>query len=117
MYYFKILICSIILFSILRISFSQKKPKTCHVLALEGGGDKGAYQGGVIKGLIDNLPSNKTRYDVVTGISVGSINAAAFSVFKKGDEKEAADFILDTWRSIKSRKTVYVNYWLGPLYG
>lgn len=95
----------------------EKKNKLCHVLALEGGGDKGAYQGGVIKGLIDNLPSNKTRYDVVTGISVGSINGAAFSVFEIGKEKEAADFILNTWREIKSRNTIYQNYWLGPLYG
>jgi NTE family protein len=61
--------------------------------SLRGGGDKGAYQAGVIKGLIDNLPSNKTDYDLVTGISVGSINAAAFSVFEIGKEKEAADFL------------------------
>jgi predicted patatin/cPLA2 family phospholipase len=110
------LLCFIILFSIISNCFSFKN-KNCYVLALEGGGDKGAYQAGVIKGLIDNLPSNKTRYDVVTGISVGSINAAAFSVFEIGQEKNASDFIINTWREITGTNTVYKNWMLGPLYG
>ncbi len=108
---------SYLIFSFILSHTFSKKDKYCNVLALEGGGDKGAYQAGAIKGLIDNLPSNKTDYDVVTGISVGSINAAAFSIFQIGKEKEAANFLLNTWREIKNRKTIYQNYWLGPLYG
>ena len=110
------LLCFIILFTIISNCLS-KKNENCYVLALEGGGDKGAYQAGVIKGLIDNLPTNKTRYDVITGISVGSINAAALSIYEIGKEKEASEFIIKTWREITGKNTIYKNWWLGPLYG
>lgn len=57
------------------------------------GGVKGAYEVGALKGLIDNLAAQDTAYDIVSGVSVGSINSAALSLFKKGEEKEAVDFL------------------------
>jgi predicted acylesterase/phospholipase RssA len=95
---------------------TQEQDK-CRVLALEGGGDHGAYQAGVLKGLISNLKSSETRWDVVTGISVGSLNAAALAIYEIGDETAAVDFILETWRNIKGKGDIYQNWWLGPLYG
>jgi predicted acylesterase/phospholipase RssA len=32
------------------------KSEICRALALEGGGDKGSWEAGVIKGLVDHLP-------------------------------------------------------------
>ena len=34
---------------------------------LSGGGDKGAFEVGVLKGLIENLPDEETDYNVISG--------------------------------------------------
>lgn len=73
----------------------------CRAISFEGnhqsdvvaGGVKGAYEIGALKALIDNLPAKDVAYDVVSGVSVGSINSAGMSIFKKGDEKNAIDFL------------------------
>lgn len=103
---------------ILFLSCFASKAETqdrCYVLALEGGGDKGAYQAGALKGLVDNDP--ETKWDVVTGISAGALNAASISIFAVGDEKSAIDFTLNRWRNIKGKGDIYQNWWLGPLEG
>ena len=41
-------------------------------------------------------------YDVVSGISVGAVNAGAFALFPKGQEKEAADFVVEKWTNLES---------------
>lgn len=87
----------------------------CYVLALEGGGDKGAYQAGALKGLVAH--ANDTKWDIITGISVGSLNAAAMAIYDLGDEHEATDFLLKQWRLIKGHGDIYQNWWGGPLYG
>ena len=73
----------------------------CRVLVLEGGGDKGAYHAGAFDSLVELLPSNEVAYDVITGISVGSLNAAAISFFEKGDEIRAKDYLNNIWKTIK----------------
>jgi NTE family protein len=48
---------------------------------VSGGGSKGAYEVGVMSqmvGILDN------EYDVITGVSVGSINAMGFGVYDYG---------------------------------
>jgi len=107
----------LVLFSDILQKTKCRKDNKCYILALEGGGDKGAYQAGAISGLIANLPTNMTQYDVVTGISVGALNAAGFSIFEVGKEKEASDFLLDKWRTLKGKKSIFKNWFLGPLYG
>jgi predicted patatin/cPLA2 family phospholipase len=93
------------------------KDGNCYVLALEGGGDKGAYQAGAIKGLIDSVPSGRIEWDVITGVSVGALNGAGLSIFAQGDEKTAVDFIINIWKNISGDGDIYKNWWLGPLYG
>lgn len=51
-------------------------------------------------------------YDVITGISVGSLNAYLLSLFPKGDEKEALDYAAKLWKII-DRKSVW-QMW--PIY-
>ena len=61
--------------------------KSCKALALSGGGSKGSYEAGVLYGLVNNDPDKtKYAYDVVTGVSAGSINTVAVSLFAPGDE-------------------------------
>lgn len=83
--------------------------KKCKALILEGGGDKGAYQVGGIRGLVEALDPKETQYDVVSGVSIGAINSVAFSLFEKGDEIAATDFMIDFWHNLTA-DVVYANW-------
>jgi len=63
----------------------------CRALALSGGGDRAAYEVGVLRGLVSLLPTEETSYDVVTGISAGSCVTGAFSAFPIGKEAGAVE--------------------------
>jgi predicted acylesterase/phospholipase RssA len=105
-----ILICSILL-------LAYAKQDHCYALALEGGGDKGAYQAGALHEIIKHHNDETVAYDIVTGISVGAINGAGMANFEKGQENEAADFILELWRGL-SKDEVYKNWhWGGVVRG
>ena len=81
----------------------------CRVLVLEGGGDRGAYHGGAFETLVEMLPPNEVAYDVITGISAGSLNGLSISLFEKGDEKRARDYLKNIWTTIK-RENIYKNW-------
>lgn len=70
----------------------------CYALAMAGGGTKGAYEAGVLWGLYHAIPDKtKLAYDVVTGVSAGSINGAAVSLFAPGDENSMVKSLSETW--------------------
>ena len=104
----------------LALLFSSTLAETngrCYALALQGGGDKAAYQAGVLSGLINGLGSSSVSYDVITGVGIGSINGAVLSAHAKGDEKAAANEVLNIWKTIKE-KDIYQNWsWGGPVRG
>jgi len=52
-------------------------------LVLSGGGARGAYQVGVLRGLVDGgfLPAGGSGVDIIVGSSAGSINGAACAAF------------------------------------
>jgi len=54
-------------------------------------------------------------YDVLEGVSIGSINAAVFSTFERGDEKSAIDELEKLWLSLPVKE--FWDWWptLGPL--
>jgi predicted acylesterase/phospholipase RssA len=66
----------------------------CHALALSGGANKGAYEAGVIWGLVNALTPEEVRWDVVTGVSAGAMNAAGMSIFEVGNEVAMSEFLL-----------------------
>ena len=70
--------------------------KKCTAVALSGGGSHGAYEAGVLQSLIQSNPKD-FEYDVVTGVSAGSINALAVSAFEIGDEVNMVQWISDIW--------------------
>ena len=49
--------------------------KKCRAVALSGGGSNGAWEMGVLYGFTHYGNPSDFAYDVVTGISAGSINA------------------------------------------
>jgi len=104
-----IFIFSITFIVLFHATYSQK---VCRAVALGGGGDRGAYEAGAVWGLFDK-DSSIVNWDVVAGISAGSINSASIAMFPKGQEKQANDFLLKRWRNIK-RSDVYKD-WPGGL--
>jgi len=65
--------------------------KYCYALAMSGGGSFGTYETGVVWGLLHYGNPEYYEWDVFTGVSAGSINAAMFSVWPKGKEVEMSE--------------------------
>ena len=96
---------------ILNFSLSHTEPlHKCRALALEGGGDAGSWQAGVIAGLVENLPANEVEYDVISGVSVGSINGLYVATYEKGDEKKMAEELLYRWGNL-TQENIYVPWY------
>jgi NTE family protein len=69
----------------------------CYALALSGGGSKGSYEAGALLAFTSKLAGSEIEWDIVSGISAGSMNTVGMSVFPKGQEVEAAAAIKDLW--------------------
>lgn len=76
------------------------RPATGVGLVLSGGGVRGAYEAGVLSGLFDVLrPSTKPMFEVISGASVGAINAAHLAANAHSAE-QGIDELVRTWRSL-----------------
>jgi NTE family protein len=71
---------------------------------LSGGGARGAYQAGVLQGLLDIgvLGEGPLGFDVIVGSSAGSLNAALLAVFAD-DAREAVREIVDIWKTVEAK--------------
>ena len=69
----------------------------CRVLALRGGGTKGAYEIGALKAMAEMLDPIDIAYDVFAGVSIGALNAAMLSTFERGDEAEGIKKMVNIW--------------------
>jgi len=87
----------------------------CYGLALEGGGTRGAYESGALLALTEFLPVAETSYRIISGISIGAINACSCAGFEVGDERNMALHVQGTWNGITSRKIIY-SIWRGDLF-
>src|SRR5215218_10087791 len=67
-------------------------------LVLSGGGARGAYQAGVLRGLARRIPD--LRFSIITGVSAGAINAT-FIAAHPGSLAEAAADLSDLWASLR----------------
>jgi len=91
--------------------------KSCTALAMSGGGSKGAFEAGAMWGLVKNDPNpEKYKWDVVTGVSAGSLNAAIVTGFAPGEEDEMVEYASDLWKNT-GNKDAYENWWGGMLRG
>jgi NTE family protein len=68
-------------------------------LVLGGGGPRGAYQAGVLRGIARRFPD--ARFPIVTGISAGAINTT-FLASHQGTFPEAAEQLVALWRRLGS---------------
>lgn len=76
------------------------------VLVLSGGGAKGAFQAGVVKALTEK----GHRWDAIAGVSVGSINGSFLAQFRKEDQAEAADKLVEFWNQMKGDGDVFKRW-------
>ena len=83
----------------------------CTALVLSGGGSNGAWEVGAFWGFLNYGNPDDYKYDVVSGISAGSINTLALSVWEIGKEKEAAQWVSDLWKNLKT-SDVWKNWTL-----
>lgn len=86
----------------------------CLGLALEGGGSRGAYEAGVLYGLTNSTQAGNLQWNVVTGISIGALNAGIVALYPMGQEAAMSEFIVSYWKSFYSNDQVYVE-WPGGL--
>jgi hypothetical protein len=97
--------------SIFLFTIFSKVINSCKILSLSGGGVFGAYEIGLVSNLIEK---NKT-WDLITGISSGSINAAYLSTVVSGEEKYKVNEFKNFWINLEN-KDIYNNiYFLNGL--
>ncbi len=92
--------------------FSQPKEPPKIGLILTGGGARAAYQIGVLKAIMTQLPRNqKSPFKVISGTSAGAINAVTLathaSCFNLGVKK--SEWV---WKNFTTNQ-VYVSSWFG----
>lgn len=95
---------------------SAAKKQTCTALALSGGGSNGAWESGVMWGLLNYGNPADYQYDVITGVSAGSINAMAMSGWEIGREVEMVQWLSDLWKDLHT-SDVWVDWSLGKVSG
>jgi predicted acylesterase/phospholipase RssA len=66
----------------------------CYVMSLSGGGAKGAFEAGVVSGLINKTSPAERQWQYFTGISAGSILTGGSHLFSIGQEAELGDFLM-----------------------
>jgi len=80
-------------------------------LVLSGGGAKGAWQVGALQRLVEG----DAAYGVVTGTSVGALNAAALAQYRVGEEAKAVAGLRALWLGIRGNRSIYKRWWWGLL--
>ena len=81
-------------------------------MSLSGGGTKGSYEVGVLHKFARMLNGTDAQYDVISGISIGSVNGAFLSFFEIGDEKNATQYLADYWLYNTTNSGTY-KFWPG----
>ena len=88
--------------------------KKCRALCLEGGGDSGSWEAGVLQALVEKLPAEEVAWDIISGVSVGALNGFFISSYPKGEEKQMAKDLQDFWRQMNKDKA-YTSWGWGYL--
>ena len=82
----------------------------CRALALSGGGNKGAWEAGVLWGLLHYGDPADFAWDVSSGISAGALNTAFAAVWETGTETDMTETLSEIWASITDNSDIYVPW-------
>jgi len=75
----------------------------CRALVMSGGANNGAWEAGVLWGLVHYGNPADFTWNVVTGVSAGAINTGAVVVFAPGDEVTMSEFLSYSWTTITTQ--------------
>ncbi len=75
-------------------------------IVLTGGGARAAYQVGVLRALARRLPS--ARFDVITGVSAGAINAL-FLASRHGALRDVVEELTKVWATLPLKDVVRID--------
>ncbi len=81
---------------------TRREPRTA--LVLSGGGARGAYQAGVLQGLLEHglVSRDVSSFDILVGSSAGSINSGLLAAFADQFAR-GADALTQIWSSIEAK--------------
>jgi predicted acylesterase/phospholipase RssA len=63
----------------------------------------------------ENIATGKYEYDMVTGVSGGSINALAIAGWKKGDENNLVEWLTNAWRNLSTKNVFHLWSGMHPI--
>jgi NTE family protein len=92
-----------------RASSAARRP--VRAIVLSGGGARGAYEAGVLRYLLDELPErlgHAPRFDVLCGTSVGAIHACFLAATAHQTEGRGAR-LADVWRGFRVEQVLPVS--------
>ncbi|HEX2875478.1 MAG TPA: patatin-like phospholipase family protein [Polyangiaceae bacterium] len=81
----------------------MRPPQPPTALVLSGGGMRGAYEVGVVAGLVEVLdgePDQAAPFNIFAGTSVGAINASYFAA-NADSHDHRVERLVDTWQSLR----------------
>ena len=81
---------------------TSARPKTRTALVLSGGGARGAYQAGVLQGLLEQgfVSADTSSFDVLVGSSAGAINTGMLAAFADRFA-QGVEALVGIWSSIE----------------
>lgn len=72
----------------------------CRALVLSGGSNNGAWETGVMWGLLHYGNPEDFAWDVVSGISAGAINTGGIATWPTGTEYEMTEWLSEKWTTL-----------------
>ena len=84
-------------------NYGMRPPQPPTALVLSGGGMRGAYEVGVVAGMmevLDHDPGEPGLFDIFAGTSVGAINASYFAA-NADSHDHRVERLVDTWQSLR----------------
>ncbi len=84
----------------------QYDPEDCLGLMLGGGGARGAYQAGVLRGIATRFPH--LAFPILTGISAGAVNTIHLAAHQ-GTLLQAADDLIKLWLALSPERVYDVR--------
>ncbi|KAJ1612440.1 secreted alpha beta hydrolase-like protein [Cryptosporidium canis] len=84
--------------------YYKSREDKCYVLLLSGGANRGAWQTGVLRGLLGQhitKYNNTLRWDVIGGVSIGGVLALAGLFHEPGEEFSYVNHLWNLWSNIR----------------
>ena len=103
--------------TLLILSLASISSQDCYGVAMEGGGPKGSYEAGVLFGFANATNPPYLKYNILSGVSIGAMNAGVMSQSILGDEQNMCINLINFWRSINGSSSIYVEWKGGVIDG